>query len=279
MKNYIKFLISAYSIVWLFLWFAQDVILFPVLKSKLSWDTVNLTPPDWIESFFINTPDGDKINVWTTYGKSKMLDSGYVAMIFHGNGETVEQKNFLPFFARHRVPAFTFDYRGYGNSTGWPSEEKILKDSELVYQEVVRRTNITPDKTIILGNSIGSGPAGYLASKINPHTLIFIAGYSSLKEVVTDNPVYKWFPGVLKFNFPNSIYLKNLNSKCAILAHGKLDNLIRFRHLDLLNSTVQSANVSNVILLPSDTASHNDIYYSVEGLLDSSLAECLKILH
>jgi hypothetical protein len=277
-KKHLKFLISSYIILWVFLWFAQDVILFPQLKYGIFSKNKTINPPDWIDSFYVQTKDGDQLNVWTTFGKSKTLDSGYVAVIFHGNGETVEQKNFLPFFARHRVPAFTFDYRGYGNSTGWPTEQKILSDAETVYSEIVKRTNVTPQKTIILGNSIGTGPAGYLASKINPHTLIFIAGYSSLSEIVKDNPVYRWFPGVLKFNFPNSEYLKSLNSNCAILAHGKQDNLIKFRHLDLLNSTVKNANVNQVILLPSDNAEHNDIYYSVESELDRSLDKCMKIL-
>jgi len=274
LSKFIRFLIVAYLVISSILWLTQDILLFPLLKNKLSSSSFP-NPPESIDSFFVNTDDGERLQVWTTYGKDKNLTSPYIGIIFHGNGETVAERNYLPFFAGHRIQAFTFDYRGYGNSTGWPSEEKLLKDSKSIWHAIQQKTGVDASHVIILGNSIGAGPASYLASEINPHALILIAGYANVPEILRDLPWYRPFSWILRYEFPNAQNLKKLRSHCVILAHGRKDNLINIRHLELLQKSLTPANVDRVIPLESIDASHNDIFYAVEEKLNQKLDECL----
>ena len=264
-----------YIIIAVLLWFGQELLLFPMLISKVTGKSTPAPVPATVESFFIDTDDGEKLEVWTSYGRSPDLSSPYVGLIFHGNGETVAAGNYLPFFARHKIPAFTIDYRGYGNSTGWPGERTILSDSETFWRAVQERTGVLAKNVIILGNSIGSGPASYLASLIEPRALILIAGFSSLAEVLADIPSYSPFRWLLRYQFPNREYLQKLKTNCLILAHGMKDTTINFRHLDLLKQSASHPNIGQVLTLTSQVAGHNDIYYAVEEQLDRSLDGCL----
>ncbi len=266
-----------YIILAVLLWFGQDLLLFPMLSAKIISSTPQQKPPATIDSFFVDTDDGEKLEVWTTFSRTENLTSPYVGIIFHGNGETVAARNYLPFFARHKIPAFTIDYRGYGNSSGWPREENIFRDTEAFWRAVQARTGVRAENVIILGNSIGSGPASYLAASIAPRALILIAGFSSLPEVLDDIPSYAPFRWLLRYRFPNSEHLQKLKSDCVILAHGMKDSTINFRHLDLLKHSASHAGVQRVLSLTSQQASHNDIYYLVEEELDRSLEECLSL--
>ncbi len=264
--------VVVYALVALLLWQFQAYLLFPALAVHMPSAP---EPPAWIESFFVTTPDNEKLEVWTTFGKSSELTSPYVALIFHGNGETVAMKNFLPFFARHHIPAFTFDYRGYGRSSGWPTKTNMLNDAETVWNAIQQKTGVSAERAIILGNSIGSGPATYLAAKINPRALILIAGYASVAEILADYLFYRPFIWLLQYNFENSAPLSTLKARCVIAAHGRRDEIINFRHLELIKKSINAAAVKIPIFLENDDASHNDIYYKVEAQLDQNLDRCL----
>lgn len=259
----------------LILWIGQDLLIFPLLGKRLLPTTPPLIPPDTINQITVTTPDGDSLDVWTTYGKNPELTAPYVGIIFHGNGETVASGNFLPFFARHRIPAFTFDYRGYGNSTGWISESKLLSDAELVWQEIHRRTGVPASQTIILGNSIGSAPATWLASKIKPHTLILLAGYISVPQIIADMPLYRPFTWLLRYKLSTVDYLNQVEARCVILAHGENDEIIKFRHMDALSRSVDKRKIQKLVLLADEKATHNNIYYRVEASLEQELESCL----
>lgn len=267
--------VLAYLFISAILWQFQEYLLFPVLQWQLLSKAQASTPPAKIESFFVTTPDGEKLNVWTTYNKIAGLDSPYVGLIFHGNGETVASMNFLPFFARHGIPAFTFDYRGYGESTGWPSEEKMREDAQTVWDAIKKKTGKDASQLVILGNSIGSGPASYLAASVSPRALILIAGFSSMPDILNELPIYRPFLWVLRYQFNNVAELSRLHTDCAISAHGKKDSIISFDHQGRIEKALAHSSAKKVVLLRNDEASHNDIYYAVENELNSSIDRCL----
>jgi esterase/lipase len=82
---------------------------------------------------------------------------------------------------------FAMEYPGYGIYTekDEPNQEQIEKDAQSVYSYMVGTLNI-PEKNIILfGRSIGGGPACFLASEMNPRSLILMSAFQSLQKVAT----------------------------------------------------------------------------------------------
>lgn len=67
---------------------------------------------------------------------------------------------------RLNVNVFAYDYTGYGGSVGTPSEENCYADIEAAYEYLLEQRNIKPEKIIIYGKSVGSGPSVYLAAKV-----------------------------------------------------------------------------------------------------------------
>jgi pimeloyl-ACP methyl ester carboxylesterase len=272
----VRILPLIYPVLALVLWLTQELLLFPILAVELLTSEPIAPPQPGISSFMVPTPDGAELEVRTTFGSTPGLTSPYVAIIFHGNGETVGNANFLPFFAKHKIPAFTFDYRGYGNSTGWPSERKLLDDGEVIWHAVQAHTGVDPAHTIILGNSIGTGMASYLASRINPRVTVLLAAYATIPEIIRDSPGYSLFSWVLRYRLATTSYLATAKMNCLILAHGKLDSIIKFRHLELVSKSAQHPGIEKIVPLTSELASHNDVFYKVEPELDAALESCLK---
>lgn len=266
-------LVGCYLSIGTMLYFMQKKIFFPVANISSARNEV-MKPPDGIKEFRTLTTDGESITVWRSAPESQRTPKR-VAIIFHGNGETVANKNFIPFFNRHGVIAYTFDYRGYGTSTGTPSTEGIYLDAKAVWDLVKREENIDPKELIILGNSIGSGPASYLAAQLDVGVFILIAGYSSLKSIVESTSFERYFTPFLYFEFPTFQFVKKLTRACVILGHGMKDNIIPFTELEKIYSALpKNLSISKLI---SEKASHNDIYFAIESELNNVLDKCLAL--
>jgi fermentation-respiration switch protein FrsA (DUF1100 family) len=249
----------------------QELFIFPGVTFPKSSAPFVLLPG--VRELKLSTSDGETLQAFTTLSEGE--EPPFVAVIFHGNGETAEQQNFIPFFKKVGIPALTFDYRGYGHSTGWPSEEGIYKDAEAAAAMVQNLTGLPFSKFVLLGNSIGSGPAAYLASKIQPRALIIVAGYQDFAELVAEKPPYSLLRFGLRYRFPVRDYLRKLTSQCVILAHGEKDEIIPFSHLAGISSAVPSS--STLRVLTSDRAMHGDIYYKVEQQLVDETRGCLGL--
>lgn len=259
-----------------FFYLAQELFIFPVLLNQILDNSKNpnseLPPPPGIERFFAKSQDGEKIDVWTTFKSGEKPKN--VAIIFHGNGETLTKGSFLPFFRDLDIPAFSFDYRGYGRSSGWPSEEGLYLDAEAVWSEVQQRTRVEASNLIILGNSIGSGPGSYLARKLSPKVLILLAAYSDFPTLISGMPFYAPFIFSLRYKLPVGEYVGALSRNCVILAHGKEDRVIPFSHLKRVRDSISSS--VNLKVIESEDAGHNDIFYKVEDRLRVATQECLR---
>jgi alpha-beta hydrolase superfamily lysophospholipase len=87
-------------------------------------------------------------------------------LFFHGNGEIAEDYDDLgPVYVRHRINFLAVDYRGYGQSTSWPTSSTMLADSHAVLDFVtdwLNRQGYT-GPLIVMGRSLGSASALELA--------------------------------------------------------------------------------------------------------------------
>jgi len=120
---------------------------------------------------------------------------------------------------------FMLDYRGYGKSEGSiSSQEQLYQDLQIVYTEMKKRYN--EEKTIILGYSIGAGPAAKIASVNSPKLLILQAPYYSLTDMM--NHIYPIIPTfILKYKFETNKYIRECTMPIVIF-HGNRDEVIYY---------------------------------------------------
>ncbi|MFS2095943.1 alpha/beta hydrolase [Pseudomonas sp. Pseusp11] len=115
-------------------------------------------------------------------------DGPKALIYFGGNAEDVSCSlpGFSQAFADHAI--YLLHYRGYGGSTGSPSEEAIQRDAMTLFDYVY---NSHPDIAVI-GRSLGSGVAVRLASQRPASRLILITPYNSLEDLAARQ--FPWFP-------------------------------------------------------------------------------------
>jgi fermentation-respiration switch protein FrsA (DUF1100 family) len=254
----------------------QERFIFPAVDFPKSEKPFNLPPG--VRELTLSTSDGERLQAFTSISEGQFRSSSappFVAVILHGNGETAEILNFIPFFRMVGIPALTFDYRGFGHSSGWPSEQGLYRDAEAAAAMAQELTGLPYSQFVVLGNSIGSGPASYLASKIQPRALIIIAGYQDFADLVAEKPPYSLLSFGLRYRFPVREYVKKLTSQCVVLAHGRRDEIIPFSHLAGISGAVPST--ASLHVLTSEIASHDDIYYKVEQQLVEQTRACLGL--
>lgn len=119
-----------------------------------------------------------------------------------------------------------YDYIGYGLSyKGSLNENNLLKSSDIVYFFTTERLNINPKDLYIIGKSLGTVPATYLASKYKNNGLILISPMlSGIRIYYHHNLKYLDY-----LCFPNNIRIKKVKSKIGII-HGTDDKLINIKH-------------------------------------------------
>jgi abhydrolase domain-containing protein 17 len=73
------------------------------------------------------------------------------------------------------------EYPGYGIYKGKSNSTQIEKDSLAVFDYLTKVLNVKQSSIIVMGRSIGSGPACYLAAMRDPLALLLVSGFKSIK--------------------------------------------------------------------------------------------------
>ena len=194
--------------------------------------------------------------------------SGYLILYFHGNSEDIGIISDLLLEIQKTLPHdfLAVEYPNYGLYKGKSSPAQIMEDSETVYNYV--KSKFPDKKIIVFGRSIGTGPAIYLASKVNPEALILVSAFKSVKDILKD----KWLGWLSDPVFTNSELIGKVN--CPILfLHGKLDSLIKCEHSkEMFESVIVKNKNSKLEIRPY--MDHNQFH--IEKDLTEPINEFLK---
>lgn len=155
-------------------------------------DATYSTPADaeltGVEEVKLKTHDGETLIAWyapASSGKPTFL-------YFHGNAGNLDNRApRIERFARAGYGTFMLAYRGYGGSTGQPSERAVVADAALAY-DYLRGLGLPPRDIIAYGESLGSGVAVQLAAKHEVGALVLDAPYTSLPAI--GKRIYPFLP-------------------------------------------------------------------------------------
>lgn len=148
----------------------------------------------------------------------------YTLWFFHGNAESLgDLEPFLLSLRDAGYAVFAFDYPGYGQSTGKPSEKTLYASARAARAYLREVARVPAEKTILFGRSLGGGPAVQMALEERSAGLVLQSTFMSAFRVVT-----RW--RLLPFDqYENLKKIPRVN--CPVLVmHGTGDGVIPFRH-------------------------------------------------
>ena len=111
-----------------------------------------------------------------------------------------------------------YDYPGYGLSTGTPSEESCYESIDTVYQYLLNELGRSPERILIWGRSLGTGPSCYLASQQKVGGIILETPFTSAFRTVTEIPLLPW-------DYFNNLEHAKLISCPSLIIHGEWDEV------------------------------------------------------
>jgi hypothetical protein len=174
-------------------------------------------------------------------------------LYFGGNAE--ETSHWMQ--ERNRAPDWawmTFNYRGYGNSEGAPSEAALVADALTQYDALAADPRIDPRRIVVAGRSLGSGIAVQLAARRPVQALILITPYDSMKAVAAQH--YPWLPVAWLLRHPfDSLTLAPKTTTPALFLMAGRDRVIPPEHGRRLAEAWGGAAEQ----LTLEEAGHNDI--------------------
>ncbi|MGF1703502.1 alpha/beta hydrolase [Photobacterium makurazakiensis] len=135
------------------------------------------------------------------------------ALIYYGgNAESIEAN--IPFF-NAVIPDYTIyliPYRGYGNNAGTPTEKVLYSDAVQIFQSVKSKH----DSISLMGRSLGSGIATYVAANRQVDKLILVTPFDSIENVAKD--IYWMFPvsWMIKDRYRSSDRVKDITAQTYI---------------------------------------------------------------
>lgn len=165
-------------------------------------------------------------------------------LFFHGNGD-----NLLGAMEATRGPAaaghglMLVEYRGYGGNPGSPSEDGLYRDGEAALRWLAD-AGVASGAIVVVGNSIGSGPATEMAARHDVGALMLVSGLSDLPRVVQSQMPF--IPGwMVRDRFDNAAKLARVKGP-VFLMHGNADTLVKPDNLDRLKRARPDATISLV---------------------------------
>jgi len=219
----------AYAALVLVVFFAQPhLIYYPAIGRDL------VATPDQAglayETVKISTTDGETLHGWfvpASAAASATTAKGTV-LFFHGNAGNISHRmEYLLMFYRLGYNTLIFDYRGYGQSSGTPTEQGTYRDAQAAWEYLVATRAIKPGRIVLFGESLGGAVAAWLAAHEKPAALVLASVFTSVPDMAAK--IYPFLPvrWLSRFNYNTLEYLQSVT--CPVfVAHSPQDEIVPF---------------------------------------------------
>jgi uncharacterized protein len=199
----------------------------------------------------IATEDGERLHAWWVPARAPSL--GHV-LLCHGNaGNVGDRLTHIELLSGAGFDVLAFDYRGYGRSTGRPTEEGLYRDARAAHDALLSRHGVERARLLYLGESLGGAVALALAVEQPPAGLILQSAFSSVRDMARVH--YALIPPALVPDAYPSIRLIGRLAAPLLVLHGEQDEIVPLMHAEALAAAALSPKRMHVFA----GAGHNDL--------------------
>lgn len=229
MAHWLVFLVGLPAAAWLFLrWFEQKNVYHPTSDWWSTGDSLNRP---W-ESVRFRATDGVELSAWYFPAPASSPNRQIAVLLHHGNGGNISHR--LPLYELLLdlgVHVLAYDYRGYGQSQGHPSEVGTYADAEGAL-DWLRSRGFADSHVVSWGESLGGGVAAELAlRRPDLRGLVLQSTYTSLLDLGSE--LFPFLPvrTVARYHYDTHAKLPRIRVPVLIL-HSRQDTLIPFHHAE-----------------------------------------------
>ena len=200
----------------------------------------------------ISTEDGERLHSWWIPTRVAPV-RGHV-LFFHGNAGNVSHRmEHARALSAAGLDLLLVDYRGYGQSTGRPSEEGLHLDARASLAALRAGDRVDPQRVVYMGESLGAAVALRLALESPPLACVLQSAFTSLRDVGREH-----YPAALASlagaAYPSRERIARLSVPVLIL-HGEDDDIVPVAHARTLFAAAPEPRRLHIV----PGAGHNDL--------------------
>jgi len=221
--------VCLYLLIFYVMWLAaltafQDKMIFP--RDLAGSPLRDALIPAEARRVWIDTDDGARVEAWY-FPAADATRLAPAVIFFHGNAELIDfNLSLVTRYHDRGVSVLLPEFRGYGRSSGSPSQKALVADAASFHDWLVKQPGVDVSRLIFHGRSIGTGVAAQLAALHQPAALILESPFTSITALAARFGA----PGFLvRHPFHTDRVLPTLRCKVLIL-HGHSDEIVPFDH-------------------------------------------------
>ncbi|MBU4044929.1 MAG: alpha/beta hydrolase [Gammaproteobacteria bacterium] len=204
--------------------FQSRLVFYPQMDRTLSTTPAQIGLP--FEEVNLKAVDGVELHGWYV---PAVKPRGTI-LFTHGNAGNISHRlDYVAMFHRLGYNTLIFDYRGYGNSSGSPSEQGTYLDAESAWAYVTQIKHEPACRIALLGESLGGAVAAQLASRHRPAALVLASSFTSVPDL--GQQLYPWLPvrWLAHIRYDTRAYLQQAQVP-LLVAHSPQDEIIPYAH-------------------------------------------------
>lgn len=176
------------------------------------------------QDLWLHTADGETLHAWLI----PALQRRGTVLFLHGNAGNISHRlDSIAIFHELGLEVLILDYRGYGQSTGRPSEAGLYRDAEAGWEYLTRSLGRHPQEIVVFGRSLGGAVAAWLAARTRPGAVIIESTFTSLPSLAAR--LYPWLPVRLltRMRFDTRAALSQARSPVLVI-HSRDDEIVPY---------------------------------------------------
>ena len=241
-------LIISIGVLWLF-WVLQRRMMYFPLGDVSAPSSIGLRN---VEPVTFTTADGLALHGW--FLPSPRSPAWFTVLVFNGNaGNRAYRAPLAAALRAHGLAVLLFDYRGFGENPGTPTEAGLMADGRAALAHLLGRTDVDGTRLVLFGESLGTAIAVQIASERSPAALILRSPFVSMIEVGRFHYPFLPVRWLLRDRFASIDRIRSLRCPLLVVA-GEEDRIVPISQSRRLYDAAPSPKKLEV--LPG--ADHND---------------------